>query len=105
MTDTHHPGRRSFLAAGAACLGVSWLLSGCTGAASSTAVLPASAPKGEPDRGGTLRIARPPASDAETLDPASSLSAYEYLGALYNRLVRVGSDGELAPDLAESWDT
>ncbi|MEU6138806.1 ABC transporter substrate-binding protein [Streptomyces sp. NPDC047081] len=107
MPDTHHPGRRSFLtagAAGAACLGASWLLSGCSGADAGT-VLPAAAPGGTPDRGGTLRIARPPASDAETLDPASSLSAYEYLGALYNRLVRVGSDGALAPDLAESWET
>lgn len=65
---------------------------------------PAAAQRGAPDRGGTLRIARPPASDAETLDPASSLSAYEYLGALYNRLVRIGADGEVAPDLAESWE-
>ncbi|MFF2653727.1 ABC transporter substrate-binding protein [Streptomyces sp. NPDC058045] len=103
MPDTHHPGRRSVLAAGAASLGASWLLTGCTGA-SSTPVLPAAALKGEPARGGTLRIARPAASDAETLDPASSLSAYEYLGALYNRLVRIGADGLLAPDLAESWE-
>lgn len=98
MSDIHHPGRRSVLAAGAASL-----LSGCTGVAS-TPVLPAAAAKGAPDRGGTLRIARPPASDAETLDPASALSAYEYLGALYNRLVRVDAGGELAPDLAESWE-
>lgn len=98
MSDIHHPGRRSVLAAGAASL-----LAGCTGVAS-TPVLPAAAAKGAPDRGGTLRIARPPASDAETLDPASALSAYEYLGALYNRLVRVDPGGELAPDLAESWE-
>jgi peptide/nickel transport system substrate-binding protein len=103
MPDTHHPGRRTVLAAGAASLGASWLLSGCTGAAS-TPVLPVAAPRGTPGRGGTLRIARPPASDAETLDPAGSLSAYEYLGALYNRLVRVAADGMLAPDLAESWE-
>ncbi|WP_125609989.1 ABC transporter substrate-binding protein [Specibacter cremeus] len=55
--------------------------------------------------GGTLRIARPPASKAETLDPASSLSAYEYLGALYNRLVRLDDAGTVQPDLAESWET
>ncbi|MEV6589580.1 ABC transporter substrate-binding protein [Streptomyces acidicola] len=106
MPDIHHPGRRSVLAAGAvgaASLGASWLLTGCTGAASAP-VLPAAARQGTPDRGGTLRIARPPASDAETLDPASALSAYEYLGALYNRLVRIGRDGALAPDLAESWE-
>ncbi|WP_434097760.1 ABC transporter substrate-binding protein [Streptomyces mirabilis] len=49
-------------------------------------------------------MARPPASEAETLDPAGALSAYEYLGALYNRLVRVDANGDLAPDLAESWE-
>ncbi|WP_371596414.1 ABC transporter substrate-binding protein [Streptomyces sp. NBC_00564] len=106
MSDIHHPGRRSVLVAGAAstaALGASWLLTGCTGAAAAP-VLPAAAQTGEPDRGGTLRIARPPASDAETLDPASALSAYEYLGALYNRLVRVDTSGDLAPDLAESWE-
>ncbi|MER5926467.1 ABC transporter substrate-binding protein [Streptomyces mirabilis] len=106
MSDIHHPGRRSVLAAGAAsaaALGASWLLTGCTGAAAAP-VLPAAAKKGAPDRGGILRIARPPASEAETLDPASALSAYEYLGALYNRLVRVDANGDLAPDLAESWE-
>ncbi|MFK0023841.1 ABC transporter substrate-binding protein [Streptomyces sp. NPDC090798] len=106
MSDIHHPGRRSLLAAGAAsaaALGASWLLTGCTGAAAAP-VLPAAAKKGAPDHGGTLRIARPPASEAETLDPASALSAYEYLGALYNRLVRVDANGDLAPDLAESWE-
>ncbi|MEU5612669.1 ABC transporter substrate-binding protein [Streptomyces sparsogenes] len=117
MPDTsprHAPGaaaipRRSVLAAaaaGGAALGASWLLSGCSGAASASPAdaLPSGAPTGRPDRGGTLRIARPPASDAETLDPASSLSAYEYLGALYSRLVRIGPDGTLVPDLAESWE-
>ena len=54
--------------------------------------------------GGTLRIARPPASKAETLDPASSLSAYEYLGALYSRLVKLSPSGEVLPDLADSWE-
>jgi peptide/nickel transport system substrate-binding protein len=54
-------------------------------------------------QGGTLRIARPPASKAETLDPASSLSAYEYLGALYSRLVKLSPTGEIVKDLADSW--
>lgn len=99
--------RRAVLAAAAAggVAVASPLLTSCSGAASATATLPEDPPAGAPDRGGTLRIARPPASDAETLDPASSLSAYEYLGALYNRLVRVGPDGRVAPDLAESWES
>lgn len=50
-----------------------------------------------------MRIARPAASSAETLDPASSLSAYEYLGALYNRVVKLDHDGETVPDLATEW--
>ncbi|MFJ8604330.1 ABC transporter substrate-binding protein [Streptomyces shenzhenensis] len=102
MPDIHDPRRRSVLA-GAAALGASWLLSGCTGA-SAAPVQPSGETHDAPDSGGTLRIARPPASDAETLDPAGALSAYEYLGALYNRLVRVGADGTLAADLAESWE-
>ncbi|MGW6055517.1 ABC transporter substrate-binding protein [Streptomyces sp. NPDC055189] len=99
--------RRSVLAAvtaqGAA-LGGSALLSGCSGSASATAELPAGTPPGKPDPGGTLRIARSPTSQAETLDPASPVTAYEYLGALYNRLVRVDRDGGLLPDLAISWE-
>ncbi|MEV7086031.1 ABC transporter substrate-binding protein [Streptomyces sp. NPDC093085] len=112
-TGSGRPTRRALLSAataGGAALGASWLLSGCSsgtgGPTGGTAngALPAAAPAGRPGRGGTLRIARPPASEAETLDPASALSAYEYLGALYNRLVRIGPDGLLAPDLAESWE-
>lgn len=60
---------------------------------------------GSPRRGGTMRIARPAASAAETLDPASSLSAYEYLGALYNRLVRLDRAGQTVPDLASDWSS
>jgi peptide/nickel transport system substrate-binding protein len=95
--------RRTLLGAGLGLVGTS-MLAGCTGA-DAVAPLPTTAATGRPASGGTLRIARPPASKAETLDPASSLSAYEYLGALYNRLVRIGRDSEVAPDLAESWES
>lgn len=67
--------------------------------------LPERAATGTAQRGATLRIARPAASAAETLDPASSLSAYEYLGALYNRVVRLDRDGETVPDLATDWSS
>ncbi|EFL23588.1 hypothetical protein SSOG_03302, partial [Streptomyces himastatinicus ATCC 53653] len=58
-------------AAGGGVLAGSALLTGCSGAASAspTEAVPTRGPAGRPDRGGTLRIARPPASDAETLDP------------------------------------
>jgi len=96
--------RRSALAAGISTLGASWLLSACGtgGAASGQQSNPVAVP-GEVRQGGTLRMARPPASDAESLDPASSLSAYEYLGALYSRLVKQAEDGTVLPDLATSW--
>src|SRR5699024_5955917 len=61
------------------------------------------AARGDAVAGATMRIARPAASAAETLDPASSLSAYEYLGALYNRVVRLDRNGETVPDLATEW--
>lgn len=55
-------------------------------------------------RGGQLRIARPATRVGEGLDPISDLYSYEYLGALYNRLVKVAKDGSLAPDLSTEWD-
>ena len=67
--------------------------------------VPEHAASGAARAGGTIRIARPAASAAETLDPASGLSAYEYLGALYNRVVRLDRDGETVPDLAEEWSS
>ncbi|MCI2417623.1 ABC transporter substrate-binding protein [Saccharopolyspora sp. K220] len=95
--------RRTLLGAGLGLMGTAVLAGGCGGAGA--APLPTAAATGVPRPGGVLRIARPPASQAETLDPASSLSAYEYLGALYNRVVRIDRDGEVAPDLAESWES
>lgn len=95
--------RRSALAAGLTTVGASWLLSACGGGSASGQQSNAAAVAGEVRQGGLLRIARPPASDAETLDPASSLSAYEYLGALYSRLVKQAEDGSVLPDLATTW--
>ncbi len=96
--------RRTFLAGGLGLAGAA-VLGGCGGSGPASAKLPKQAITGPAQQGGTLRIARPPASRAETLDPASSLSAYEYLGAIYNRVVRIGWDGLVAPDLAESWES
>ncbi|MDN5761805.1 MAG: ABC transporter substrate-binding protein [Microlunatus sp.] len=78
---------------------------GLAGCGAPPLTLPESAARGEPALGGTMRIARPAASAAETLDPASSLSAYEYLGALYNRLVKLDIKGNTIPDLAAEWST
>lgn len=80
-------------------------LAGLTACGAPALTLPDKARTGRARRGGTLRIARPAASSAETLDPASGLSAYEYLGALYNRLVRLDRRGETVPDLAAEWSS
>lgn len=68
-------------------------------------VVPEQAARGQAQPGGVLRIARPAASAAETLDSASSLSAYEYLGAIYNRVVRLDPQGQVVPDLATEWSS
>ncbi|WP_181030627.1 ABC transporter substrate-binding protein [Clavibacter michiganensis] len=97
------PSRRAVLAGTAGIAGLGLLaLTGCSTGASSTTI-PEAAATGTPVQGGRLRVARPAASAAETLDSASSLSAYEYLGALYNRLVKLDEQGETIPDLAEEW--
>ncbi|OUE20824.1 Glutathione-binding protein GsiB precursor [Clavibacter michiganensis] len=97
------PSRRAVLAGTAGIAGLGLLaLTGCSTGASSTTI-PEAAATGTPVQGGRLRVARPAASAAETLDSASSLSAYEYLGALYNRLVKLDDKGQTVPDLAEEW--
>ena len=94
-------GRRNALKLGG--LGALGLLAGCTSATGPLS-LPDDAASGRPAEGGTLRIARPANSRAEGLYPAASLSAYEYLGALYNRLVRLDEAGNAVPDLAQDWE-
>ncbi len=96
--------RRTLVQAGLG-LGAVAALSACGGSPAGSQPLPTDARVGAAVSGGVLRIARPPASRAETLDPASGLSAYEYLGALYNRITRIGWDGAVIPDLAESWES
>jgi peptide/nickel transport system substrate-binding protein len=95
--------RRSALLGGVAAVTAPWLLAACGSGSGSSPQ--AAAATGTAQQGGTMHIARPPASDAETLDPASSLSAYEYLGALYSRLVKQAPDGTAAPDLATHWES
>lgn len=98
--------RRTLLSAGMV-LGAGALLGGLTGCGSSAGVaeIPLAAATGVPAPGRRMRIARPAASAAETLDPASSLSAYEYLGAIYNRLVKLDEKGVTVPDLASEWSS
>jgi len=53
---------------------------------------------------GTLRIAHPLFSGGkESLDPISPTNFANAIVILYDRLVRLGDDGRVAPDLAVSW--
>ncbi|MHA7248472.1 ABC transporter substrate-binding protein [Arthrobacter tecti] len=98
--------RRSLLSAGLT-IGAGSLAAGLTGCGPSQPVseIPLRGATGVPAPGKRLRVARPAASAAETLDSASSLSAYEYLGALYNRLVKLDREGQTVADLAEEWSS
>lgn len=97
--------RRTVLAGALGAAGLGLLsLSGCAPARQEPTI-PQAAATGATRPGGRLRVARPAASAAETLDPASSLSAYEYLGALYNRLVKLDERGSTVPDLATEWSS
>jgi peptide/nickel transport system substrate-binding protein len=89
--------RRGVLLGGLGLTASTLLLSAC-GTSSNSASTTAA-------KGGTLRIARPVASSGESLDPASSLCAYEYLGALYNRLVKQDQNGAVVADLATAWQS
>lgn len=95
---------RRALLTGLGALGAASLLESCGTGSAAPSALPETAATGRAARGGVLRVARPPASSAETVDPASALCAYEYLGALYNKLVKTDRTGRAVPDLAESWD-
>lgn len=96
--------RRTLLGAAALAAPLGLGLAGC-GSAGAGPSAESTAVSGTAAKGGSMRIARPPASNAESLDPASSLSAYEYLGALYSRLVKQAEDGSVLPDLATSWES
>lgn len=91
---------RRALLGGALAVGAAGVLGAC---GAPTLNVPEQAASGTARAGGTMRIARPAANAAESLDPAGSLSAYEYLGAIYNRLVKLDEQGQTVPDLAQDW--
>jgi peptide/nickel transport system substrate-binding protein len=90
--------RRAILGAG---VGAALMLPSAIGAATREPLNEATVAAAR--RGGTIKIARQFTNPAESLDPATPLVAYEYLGALYNRLVKRGPGGRPVPDLAVAW--
>ncbi len=88
---------RRGLLQGAAAIGAAGLiLPGTMGAARAT-----------PRRGGTLRIGIGHGSTSDTLDPGlwDNLYAQVFAAARHNQLIEVAADGQLTPEIAESWET
>ena len=60
-----------------------------------------------PKKGGRLRTALTGAATSDVLDPGQALDTYMnsvQFGLLHNNLTEVSAEGELIPELAESWD-
>ena len=90
--------RRSFLGAASALgLSAAVLPIGATGARAAP-----------PKKGGRLRVAITGGHTTDTLDPATFEDAFMQLaglGCLYNCLTEINAQGNLAPELAESWES
>ena len=69
-----------------------------------TAPVATTAPVGQPQYGGTLRVAG--SLTLKTFDPHFSVQSGEYrvMFAIYNNLVKHAPGLQIEPDLAESWD-
>lgn len=94
--------------AGLALAGAGGLLAAC-GGGSSTSALTGSAGGsggGKPIHGGTLRIGAIGGSNADTLDAHELLSNADFARApqLYNALARIGNNGKVELELAESFE-
>lgn len=58
-------------------------------------------------RGGTFRVGIGHGSTTDSLDPGlwENLYVQTFAACRHNYLIEVGSDGQLVPEIAESWDT
>jgi len=99
MTAFNKPGvlsRRGMLK-GAAAIGAAGL------------ILPVSmgAARAQPKSGGTFRVGIGHGSTSDGYDPGlwDNLYAQTFAAARHNQLIEVGADGQLTPEIAESWET
>jgi peptide/nickel transport system substrate-binding protein len=95
--ETGQVSRRSFMT-GALAMGIS-----LTAASAILNQVEAATPK----KGGRLRVGLTGGATTDVLDPGQILDLYMIhlqFGQLRNSLTEVGPDGQLAPELAESWD-
>ncbi|WP_245766420.1 ABC transporter substrate-binding protein [Sulfitobacter brevis] len=59
----------------------------------------------EPKKGGVFRVGIGHGSSTDSYDPGlwDNLYAQTYAAARHNQLIEIGADGNLAPEIAESW--
>jgi len=99
MTDNIHSGglTRRTLLAGTAALGAAGL------------ILPAGvgAARAAPKQGGVFRVGIGHGSSTDGYDPGlwDNLYAQTFAAARHNHLIEIGADGNLVPEIAESWDS
>lgn len=75
-------------------------------AANTASTLWSSSAWAAPNRGGKLRLGIGHGSTTDSLDPGTFENLYMQTlgGAIYGKLTAIGNDGQLHPELAESWD-
>jgi hypothetical protein len=98
MTKLITPGisRRGLMRTAAAATAAGLILPGLGGAA-----------RAEPKRGGIFRVGIGHGSTTDTLDPGlwDNLYVQVFAAARHNQLIEVDADSQLAPEIAESWES
>ncbi len=85
------------------------LLKGATAMGAAGLILPASyrAARAEPQQGGTFRIGLGHGNSTDSYDPGliDNLYSQVFAAARHNQLIEVDADGQLIPEIAESWES
>jgi peptide/nickel transport system substrate-binding protein len=85
------------------------VLQGATALGAAGLVLPGMTgpARAEPKPGGTFRLGIGHGSTSDGYDPGlwDNLYAQTFAAARHNQLIEVGADGQLVPEIAESWET
>ncbi|TVQ04625.1 MAG: twin-arginine translocation signal domain-containing protein, partial [Roseinatronobacter sp.] len=85
------------------------LMQGAAALGAAGLILPASMrkAKAEPQRGGTFRVGIGHGSSTDSLDPGlwDNLYVQVFAAARHNQLIEVDNEGQLVPEIAESWDS
>ena len=84
------------------------ILKGASALGAASLILPAGSrmASAQPKKGGTLRIGMGHGSTSDNLDPGSWDNAYSqvFATARHGNLTEIAADGNLVPEVAESWE-